>query len=56
MPAKSAVRCIYCGEWVDIEDGTNLVRLHEDGYLLACHPRCLDEHRAARRYDGTSDG
>jgi hypothetical protein len=49
-PSDPAVRCSFCGEWVDIEDATHtLIRLTETGAVVACHDRCLAQDEEAVR-------
>ena len=51
------VLCVYCGLWVDIEDGQNLVRMDEDGWLMAAHPQCLERAKwLPEQYDGDQRG
>jgi DNA-nicking Smr family endonuclease len=49
---ENPVRCIYCGLWVDLEDGKNLVRMDAAGWLMAAHPQCLAQHRPDAHGDG----
>ena len=53
-PIEEPVRCIYCGLWVDLEDGKNLVRMDADGWLMAAHPPCLKQHRPDAQIDGST--